>query len=74
MNHTVKVIVLIVVLVGIIVTLGLVVGKGNLTGATIAKNMACYEDQDCSDSIEATEDVCKNPGTEYSLCVNRVRR
>ncbi len=33
--------------------------------------IACYDDQDCDDRMAATEDTCKNPGTEFSLCVNQ---
>lgn len=33
--------------------------------------IACEEDGDCDDKIEATEDFCRNPGTEFSLCVNQ---
>lgn len=36
-----------------------------------ACRIACYEHSDCDDRISATADVCKNPGTEFSICVNR---
>lgn len=36
-----------------------------------ACRVACYDDSDCDDRISATADVCKNPGTEFSICVNR---
>lgn len=36
-----------------------------------ACRVACYEHSDCDDRISATADVCKNPGTEFSICVNR---
>ncbi len=37
-----------------------------------ACRIACYDDSDCDDRISATADVCKNPGTEFSLCVNKL--
>ncbi|MEK6951291.1 MAG: hypothetical protein AABX13_06230 [Nanoarchaeota archaeon] len=36
-----------------------------------ACRIACSEQEDCDDRISATTDLCKNPGTEFSLCVNR---
>jgi len=46
------------------------VGPQGLTGAVV-NDVACFEDADCNDNIAATEDICRNPGTEYSLCVNK---
>lgn len=39
-----------------------------------ACSVACYTDKDCDDKTEATDDICRNPGTTYSLCVNRVKK
>ncbi len=33
--------------------------------------IACSSDEDCNDRNPATEDICRNPGTTSSLCVNR---
>lgn len=39
-----------------------------------ACRIACYADEDCDDNIPQTDDFCRNPGTENSLCVNKVRK
>ena len=67
----VKSIVTIVALFAIVTVLGIVaVDDGGITGATLT-NVACFHDKDCNDGINATQDLCRNPGTEYSLCVNK---
>lgn len=74
MDHKVKSILKIVLLLVIIASLGLFASKGGITGVTggaVTEEVACYADQDCDDKMANTEDICKNPGTEYSLCVNR---
>ncbi|MBI2146262.1 hypothetical protein HYU22_02910 [Candidatus Woesearchaeota archaeon] len=71
MHHTLRSIIVILVLVGVVVALGVVVGTGGITGGTVADTIACYNNDDCDDKIAATEDICKNPGTISSLCVNR---
>ncbi|HLC71388.1 MAG TPA: hypothetical protein VJI32_05240 [Candidatus Nanoarchaeia archaeon] len=38
-----------------------------------ACRIACYSDQDCDDTIAQTKDICRNPGTEYSVCVNKLK-
>lgn len=43
-------------------------GEASCTGR--ACTIACYSDQDCSDHIAATQDLCRNAGTSESLCVN----
>lgn len=48
--------------------------KTNETCQGYACKIACYQDKDCDDRIEQTDDICRNPGTTYSLCVNRVRK
>jgi hypothetical protein len=73
MNQDFKTILLVVSLMTILVVVGVLMGKGDgITGSAVAVgNIACYDDSDCNDRIEATKDVCKNPGTDFSLCVNR---
>ena len=66
-----KSLIAIVLLLGIVVAFGVIIGQGEITGNIITNQVACYKNADCSDHIEETEDICKNPGTEYSLCVNR---
>lgn len=39
-----------------------------------ACRVACYSDQDCDDTISQTEDICRNPGTENSVCVNKPKK
>ena len=74
MNHKIKSLILIFVFVAMIAIIGLLVGQGGITGAsTTAHSIACFEDADCDDKISATEDICKNPATEYALCVNKPR-
>ncbi|MEW5896217.1 MAG: hypothetical protein AB1668_00860 [Nanoarchaeota archaeon] len=73
MNHKIKTILVIIVLLSIIAAIGLLLGKEGITGGTTAKMIACYENGDCNDKTDSTEDVCKNPGTEYSLCVNKLK-
>jgi hypothetical protein len=60
-------------LLGIFVMLGVAVGtEGTITGATVTE-VSCTSDADCDDRIVGTEDVCRNPGTRYSICVNLVK-
>jgi len=65
-------------IVGIVVVLAAIIvvvsfGADGITGSTVIKNVPCYEDIDCDDRREGTEDFCKNPGTEFSLCVNKLK-
>lgn len=39
-----------------------------------ACRIACYADEDCDDNIVQTDDFCRNPGTENSLCVNKIKK
>ncbi len=71
MHHTLRSIIVILVLLGIVIALGIVVGTEGITGATVADTISCYNHEDCDDKIAATEDICKNPGTIGSLCINR---
>ena len=36
-----------------------------------ACRIVCSVDEDCDDKILQTIDRCKNPGTEYSVCINK---
>ncbi len=71
MHHALRSIIAIIVLVLIVVALGVLVGKSGITGGTVVDTIACYDHADCDDQIAATDDVCKNPGTLSSLCINR---
>ena len=68
----VKLAVTIFLLVAVVVVLGLMVKKEGVTGGTVIKGVTCYENADCEDQNLNTEDICRNAGTEYSLCVNRL--
>ena len=50
-----------------------VIGCGDVRSG-YACRVACYSDEDCDDNIPQTEDICRNQGTENSLCVNRITR
>ena len=71
MNHTTKYLLLTMVLILLVVIVGVLIGQEGLTGATISQITSCYNDEDCNDRSSNTVDTCKNPGTEYSLCVNK---
>ena len=67
-----KTMLIVSLLLGIVILMGILIAVGpqGLTGAVV-NHVACFEDADCNDNIAATEDICRNPGTEYSLCVNK---
>jgi len=71
--HKIRSALYILVLMGILVAVGFIVTnrEGALTGATVVNTVACYENSDCNDHIDPTKDICLNPGTTQSLCVNR---
>lgn len=71
MEHRLKSTLLVLLLLGILLVIGLIVGSEGITGGMVAKSVACENDGDCDDGVEATEDICRNPGTEFSLCVNK---
>ncbi len=60
--------------------------SAGLTGASVVNDtgnalcsgrscvISCYNDLDCDDRVDATSDICRNPGTRYSLCVSQVIR
>jgi hypothetical protein len=61
-------------LVGLIAILGVVsilVNNDSITGSTVLEVISCYDDTDCNDGIDKTKDVCKNPATKESICVNK---
>jgi hypothetical protein len=66
-KKTILVAIFLIVVIGVIG----VISTGGLTGAVISNKVSCFENSDCNDHISETEDICKNPGSEYSLCVNR---
>ena len=68
-----KSVLVILLLLAVLVVIGIVMSKGTLTGATTANTVSCSSNADCDDKIADTEDLCRNPGTEYSLCVNKPR-
>ena len=72
MDHKTKSFLLVLLLLGIMVTIGFFANfNEGITGTMVADTIACYGGSDCDDGIEKTEDICRNPGTEYSLCVNK---
>ena len=62
---------IVAVLVTFVVIAGVFFSAGGITSGTIIKSVSCFEDNDCNDHKEETVDFCKNPSTEYSLCVNK---
>lgn len=72
MEHKIKSMMLIIVLIIIIAVVGVLVSNENgITSGSVVKTISCYQDSDCDDRMSETKDICKNSGTEYSLCVNR---
>ena len=63
---------LVLFLVAVVAVVGLLVGQEGLTGAATTKTIACYNHANCNDKLSQTEDICKNPGTEFSICINKV--
>ncbi len=69
--YKIKSLVLLVFLLFMLIGIGFIISNNNITGGTIAGSISCFNDQHCDDNIPETEDLCRNPGTEYSLCVNK---
>jgi len=67
LNRTILIIAIVIAVIAIV---SLTVST-TITGGTIIKKISCYNQNDCDDHKEETEDLCKNPATEYSLCVNK---
>lgn len=66
----------IVLLITIIVFMGVLTGKGGMTvvtGGLVTDQVDCYNNLECNDQISSTEDSCRNPGTIYSSCVNKIK-
>lgn len=75
MDVTIKSYLVILLLLVVLAAIGVLVGReGGLTGAAIKRPITCYDDDDCNDRIPNTLDICRNPGTDYALCVNRVQK
>jgi len=71
-GHKTKSTLLIILLAGIMILIGVFASfNEGITGGTIAESVVCYEDLDCNDKLERTVDICRNPGTEYSICINK---
>ncbi len=64
---------IIAVAVTFVIIASILFSAGGITGGVIIKSVSCFEDKDCNDHKEETIDFCKNPSTEYSLCVNKPR-
>ncbi len=71
MNYKIKSLLLVLFLIMVVAVVGVLVGQEGLTGASTAKTIACYDHNDCDDKSQYTEDTCKNPGTEHSICINK---
>jgi len=74
MDYKKKTILLIAILALVFISIGFLInfnGSG-LTGSIVANSIACYENADCDDGIDCTGDLCRNPGTEQSICINQV--
>tara|TARA_Y100000310_G_scaffold313062_1_gene360985 strand:+ start:245 stop:469 length:225 start_codon:yes stop_codon:yes gene_type:complete len=74
LNYKIKSALLVLFLVSLVVFVGVMVGQEGLTGASTVKTVACHDHADCNDKISQTEDVCKNPGTEFSICINKAKK
>jgi len=73
--HKIKSTIYILILLGILVAIGFIVRhEAGISGATTSSIIACYEDKDCNDRLDATKDICYNPGTINALCVNRLEK
>ena len=72
MHHTTKSILVVSFVIVMMFAIGLMLNLNqSITGAVISGSPACYVDSDCDDKIENTEDICRNPGTQDSFCINR---
>ena len=70
MNHKLKSLLIVFLLLAVLTAIGFFMG-GGITGASTAYSVACFDNSDCNDQISTTEDICKNQGTEYALCINK---
>jgi len=70
--HRLKSALLIIFLIGMLAFAGIIIGQGGMTGATTySSTVVCFSDSDCNDHVATTIDICRNPGTDLSLCVNK---
>jgi len=75
MNYKIKSLVLVLAFIAVLATFGFLIGdESGITGASVATETACHTNEDCNDHIDSTEDLCRNPGTEFSLCVNKPKK
>lgn len=72
MDYRIKSGLIVLLFVGVMISIGLFLGfNQSIVGSSVAKTVACVSSKDCDDRITATEDICRNPGTINSLCVNK---
>ena len=72
MNHKIKSTLIISFVLVMMFSVALVINLNEgITGAVVSEKVSCYVNSDCNDKIENTEDICRNPGTVDSFCVNR---
>ena len=75
MDYRIKSILIVLLFIGVMVAIGMFLGfNQSIVGATVAKSVACENNKDCNDWISVTEDICRNPGTINSLCVNKRKK
>jgi len=71
MDYKLRSIIAVFVILAVIASLGFLMNENTITGGSVTHTIACHKDKDCNDRLAGTEDICKNPGSEFSLCVNR---
>ncbi len=72
MDHRIKSWLIVILFIVIMVGIGFLLGSNqSIVGGSVVKTVACSDNSDCDDRISATEDICRNPGTINSLCVNK---
>lgn len=71
MNHKIKSVIVVSVLIGMMFTIGFLINTNEgITGAVVSESIMCYVNSDCNDHLDNTIDICKNPGTTESFCIN----
>ena len=68
MRYKIKLMGIVLFVLFLVTVFSLIVNNG-ITGA-VTKQISCNNNIDCNDRSISTTDLCRNPGTEYSLCVN----
>ena len=66
-----KISLIIIAVLAVTAIVGVAINTDGFTGGTIIKSVSCFENADCNDHQDLTEDLCKNPGETNSLCVNK---